>query len=444
MTISLTYQMLSRMIGAMVMVEAAVIVIANNANVCKIMRTNPVNTYFSRSSFTLIELLIVLAVLSILSITVILTINPSEFLKQARDSTRLSDMANINSSLNLFVVDSPDASLGTASTTYISIPDPTATSTAGTQCQGLGLSELPSGWTYHCAATSTYRNTDGTGWVPVNFQSMSFGSTLGTLPIDPINTTTSGNYYTYTPGGSWQLTATPESNKVRTTQADQTTGAITKGTDLTLSPLFNPSGLVGYWKFDEGSGASSADNSGGNNTVTVNSATWTSGKFGSYAFYIQPSKSLTYSSTSSIPTTNLTVSAWVKVTGHYNWKRYLNEGWGASNFGSWLLYSNASGIAEFGIIDSAGSQHNAIGCSTTFTAGVWHLIIGTYDGANPKVYLDGQYCGQATSVSQALYTNSKMDSAESAGGTGYSIDEVRIYNRALSAAEIYALYGATR
>jgi len=166
----------------------------------------------------------------------------------------LSDMANINSSLNLFVVDSPDASLGTASTTYISVPDPTATSTAGTQCQGLGLSELPSGWTYHCAATSTYRNTDGTGWVPVNFQSMSFGSTLGTLPIDPINTTTSGNYYTYTPGGSWQLTATPESNKVRTTQADQTTGAITKGTDLTLSPLFNPSGLIGYWKFDEGSG----------------------------------------------------------------------------------------------------------------------------------------------------------------------------------------------
>src|SRR3989344_260296 len=222
----LTYQMLARMIGAMVMVEAAVIVIANNANVCKIMRTNPVNTYFSRSSFTLIELLIVLAVLSILSITVILTINPSEFLKQARDSTRLSDMANINSSLNLFVVDSPDASLGTASTTYISIPDPTATSTAGTQCQGLGLSELPSGWTYHCAATSTYRNTDGTGWVPVNFQSMSFGSTLGTLPIDPINTTTSGNYYTYTPGGSWQLTATPESNKVRTTQADQTTGKV--------------------------------------------------------------------------------------------------------------------------------------------------------------------------------------------------------------------------
>src|SRR3989344_3302582 len=221
-----------------------------------------------RRSFTLIELLVVVAILSILAVAVILTINPQELIKQARDSTRLSDMANINSSLNLFVVDSPDASLGTASTTYISIPDPTATSTAGTQCQGLGLSELPSGWTYHCAATSTYRNTDGTGWVPVNFQSMSFGSTLGTLPIDPINTTTSGNYYTYTPGGSWQLTATPESNKVRTTQADQTTGAITKGTDLTLSPLFNPSGLVGYWKFDEGSGASSADNSGGNNTVT--------------------------------------------------------------------------------------------------------------------------------------------------------------------------------
>src|SRR3989338_11291770 len=258
MTISLTYQMLSRMIvSAMVMVEAAVIVIANNANVCKIMRTNPVNNYFSRSSFTLIELLIVLAVLSILSITVILTINPSEFLKQARDSTRLSDMANINSSLNLFVVDSPDASLGTASTTYISVPDPTATST-------------------------------------------------------------SGNYYTYTPGGSWQLTATPESNKVRTTQADQTTGAITKGTDLTLSPLFNPSGLVGYWKFDEGTGTSAADSSGNGNRGTWGGtgSHWVTGKVGNAGQFngTDDYVSAPYTSSLNVGQPGMTITAWVSPT----------------------------------------------------------------------------------------------------------------------------------
>ena len=200
-----------------------------------------------RRSFTLIELLVVVAILSILAVAVILTINPSEFLKQARDSTRLSDMANINSSLNLFVVDSPDASLGTASTTYISIPDPTATSTAGTQCQGLGLSELPSGWTYHCAATSTYRNTDGTGWVPVNFQSMSFGSTLGTLPIDPINTTTSGNYYMYSAGGSWELVSLMESNKylVMTSNDGGDSIAYEKGTNLSLNPKLKTTNYFG-------------------------------------------------------------------------------------------------------------------------------------------------------------------------------------------------------
>ncbi|MDP3948579.1 MAG: type II secretion system protein, partial [bacterium] len=215
-----------------------------------------------RTGFTLIELLIVIAILSILAVTVIITLNPQELIKQARDSTRLSDMAQLNSALNIYQTDSSiqgSSSFGTASTTYISIPDPTATSTAGDQCQGLSLPTLPSGWTYHCAATSTNRNVDGTGWIPVNFTSISYGSPLGTLPVDPVNTTSSGNYYTYTPGGSFMLTATPESNKTRTTQADQTTGAITVGTDLTLSPLFNSSGLVGYWKFDEGSGTSSTD-----------------------------------------------------------------------------------------------------------------------------------------------------------------------------------------
>ena len=440
--------MLSRMIGAMVMVEAAVIVIANNANVCKIMRTNPVNTYFSRSSFTLIELLIVLAVLSILSITVILTINPSEFLKQARDSTRLSDMANINSSLNLFVVDSPDASLGTASTTYISIPDPTATSTAGTQCQGLGLSELPSGWTYHCAATSTYRNTDGTGWVPVNFQSMSFGSTLGTLPIDPINTTTSGNYYTYTPGGSFVLTATPESNKVRTTQANQITGAITAGTDLTLSPLFNSGGLVGYWKFDEGTGASSTDSSGNGNYGSWNGTLgnqWTTGKIGGAGQFNGTDNNISVGGTvntslkSSINTTNqVTYSVWIKPAAVST----QAIGWAFYN-GIWID-SNSKLVGEFNV----GNVRE--GASTRYLLpswNTWYHAVFTGDAVNGnwKFYVNGIKVEQGSFSSGTItWPYATFYIGGGSGNFNGAIDDVRLYNRALSAAEIYALYSATK
>ncbi len=65
----------------------------------------------------MIELLVVIGILAILSIVVILVINPTELLKQARDSSRVSDLATINSALNLYVVDNSSGSLGTASTT---------------------------------------------------------------------------------------------------------------------------------------------------------------------------------------------------------------------------------------------------------------------------------------------------------------------------------------
>src|ERR1035438_7180198 len=84
-----------------------------------------------RKGFTLIELLVVIAIIAVLAIVVVLTLNPGQLLMQARDSNRLQDLATIQSALSLFRTDQPNASLGAASTTYISLPDPSATSTLG-------------------------------------------------------------------------------------------------------------------------------------------------------------------------------------------------------------------------------------------------------------------------------------------------------------------------
>jgi hypothetical protein len=54
---------------------------------------------------------------------------------------------------------------------------------------------------------------NGSGWIPVNFSQMSTRAPFGALPVDPINTTSSGNYYTYVTGGSWELNTRLESNK---------------------------------------------------------------------------------------------------------------------------------------------------------------------------------------------------------------------------------------
>ncbi len=164
----------------------------------------------SRSGFTLIELLVVIAIIAILAVVVILTLNPAELLRQSRDSNRLSDMSTLQTALGAYVADT-GGSLGSSGVTYISIPDPAATSTAGTDCSGLGFQ---AGGAFHCAASSTLRKTDGTGWIPVNFQAVSFGSPLGQLPIDPVNTASSNLYYAYeTNGATWKAWAIPESQK---------------------------------------------------------------------------------------------------------------------------------------------------------------------------------------------------------------------------------------
>ena len=89
-----------------------------------------------------------------------------QILMQSRDGSRVSDMASLYTALQLYTVDpavNGAVSLGSPNTVYVSLPDPAATSTQGDHCEGLGLLSLPATYTYHCAASSTYRDTDGTG-----------------------------------------------------------------------------------------------------------------------------------------------------------------------------------------------------------------------------------------------------------------------------------------
>jgi uncharacterized protein (TIGR02145 family)/prepilin-type N-terminal cleavage/methylation domain-containing protein len=166
----------------------------------------------ARRAFTLIELLVVIAIIAILAVVVVLTLNPAALLQQARDSSRLTDMQTITGAINLYNEDQGGTtgySLGTPGVIYLSIPDPTATTTAGTNCSGLGLSG-----NYHCAASSTYRKTNGTGWIPMNFSNVTISPPLSALPVDPTNTTSSGEYYEYTTDGvNFEIASVPESKK---------------------------------------------------------------------------------------------------------------------------------------------------------------------------------------------------------------------------------------
>ena len=143
---------------------------------------------------------------------VVLTLNPAELLRQSRDAGRLSDLSTLTSAINLYNTDQSGAStysLGSSSNTYLSIPDPTASTT----CGGLG-GNFSSGGYFTCATATSSRAINGTGWIPINFSNISAGSPVGTLPVDPVNSTSSNEYYSYqTNGTTFRIVATPESQK---------------------------------------------------------------------------------------------------------------------------------------------------------------------------------------------------------------------------------------
>lgn len=198
------------------------------------------------NGFTLIELLIVIAIIAILAVVVVLVLNPGQLLAQGRDSNRLSDLGTVSNAISVYQTDG-FGPLGTADTVYVSIPDPAATSTAGDACQGLGLTALPSPWVYHCPASATAKNVNGTGWLPIDLTKISSGNPLTSLPVDPTDASSSCLFYTYETNGTtqYEITAALESKKYGAGGSENEPAAdggqyadmYEKGTSLTLLPL---------------------------------------------------------------------------------------------------------------------------------------------------------------------------------------------------------------
>ncbi len=155
--------------------------------------------------FTLIELLVVIAIIAILMVAVVITLNPSELLKQSRDSNRLSDMSTLKTAIALYQADvTMTTPLGTAGTCYNSFGiNASCTSTIPT---GEFLSVL-------AINASTSRVVDGSGWIPVDFNLISSGAPISQLPIDPINS--ASYFYGFEASGTsmFKLTMKTESAK---------------------------------------------------------------------------------------------------------------------------------------------------------------------------------------------------------------------------------------
>ncbi len=406
-----------------------------------------------KRSFTLIELLVVLALVAILSVVVVVTLNPAELIKQARDSNRLSDLSTINTALNLFSADVTSGFMGTSTVVYVSIPSNLS------DCSNLGLPILPGTFVYNCVTQQNLRNIDGTGWIPVNFQRISYSSPISQLPIDPQNTT-STKYYTYVTGGSWQLAVRVESQKYAGQAAktnDYDPGLYVVGNNTSLAPFIG--GLVGWWKFDE-TGATSTDSSGFNNDGTMYSST-TIADVHSYSGCKTGAGCVVFDGTSNWIGTSLdfgwnntnqaTVLFWVKpdsiIDASYMpliGKKYPN--W------EWAIYKlNAAVSLVYWTFGGGHSNEMDSSWPGSLIAGSWNFVAYSWDGRESKFYSGDSSVG--SKVAGDPSTNQNNNEKLNIGGHIYTwgdyffkgaMDDVRIYNRTLSAAEILSIYNSTK
>jgi prepilin-type N-terminal cleavage/methylation domain-containing protein len=134
----------------------------------------------SPKGFTLIELLIVIGIVVILSVAVVLTLNPAQLLRQARDATRISDLNTLKSALALYLADVSTIDLGTWTNCY-------AHTSSTITCTNR--------FTGGTATMKSSTAVDGAGWLPVKFTDISSGAPLSALPLDPVNNST--YYYAY-------------------------------------------------------------------------------------------------------------------------------------------------------------------------------------------------------------------------------------------------------
>lgn len=229
------------------------------------------------------------------------------------------------------------------------------------------------------------------------------------------------------------------------------------------------SGLLGWWKFNDGSGTTAADSSGNGNTGTLtNGPTWITGQLGGavnldgtndYVDVANPSNfNFNYNSP-------FTLTGWFYISNITNENDLISKEDAPNGYRGYALWipgtngagGNGCGDGKCLLVDiqndGSGAGIIVYTPSSSIAAGTWYHLAMTYDGSHlasgVKVYING--VSQTLTVTRnTLSTNTIQNTKHLQIGADGSAstccvlngkaDDVRVYNRALSATEVQTIY----
>jgi outer membrane lipoprotein-sorting protein len=205
---------------------------------------------------------------------------------------------------------------------------------------------------------------------------------------------------------------------------------------------FNTGKLVGWWKFDESTGTIASDSSGnGNNGTLKGNPVWrpTGGVSGGAIELSGKGDYVEISNESAFDINGqITISAWVNITDvPQEWTGIVTKGDSA-----WRLSTSfAQNIFHFGVSSSAYLNGQA-----SVDSGQWHNVVCVYDGQKMSIYVDGKI-DFSRPWTGPIGTNDFPvcigENIELKGRCFHGlIDDVRIYNYALSQDEITKLFSS--
>jgi len=199
--------------------------------------------------------------------------------------------------------------------------------------------------------------------------------------------------------------------------------------------------VIARWHLNEGTGNIAYDNIGDNNGK-INGASWTTGINGSALSFDGKNDYIQISNNNLNPTDKLTIVAWIK----WNIKPSSGQHWAniidKNGDNEWQLqHSYHNDKFEFAVKTEYARKY--VQSTTKPENGKWYQIVGVYDGSHIKIYVNGKLEKSTTLTGKIKVSNSDINIGRRTWKDRYFngvIDEVSVYNKALTDEEIKDLY----
>jgi hypothetical protein len=206
---------------------------------------------------------------------------------------------------------------------------------------------------------------------------------------------------------------------------------------------------VGYWPLDEGQGTTPLDWSGDGGNGSFNGGpTWTQGHVWANAVQMNgtvPSYITLNLPASSMPTSSMTFAEWFNVNTSTFISTHLITNGALTNAGAWYVSVGAgmSSVIDF-IMYNASDTPSTAACPNLLATSTWEDVAASYNGTIMSVYVNGAFCTSLPASIGPLYQGTNLTTNPNNPGALDIQDDVRLYDRALSAAEIQEIYNAEK